>query len=253
MEFNDSTVRNFNFEKIKEECYGGDGKSGGAMEDAWSGGASWGGSYGKSAYMLIYERRKKKPVKLLVSPEEAKLSALPDIYFDEKKDEYYRLVDYKTGVEEITPSSIYTQVFEDNQKFEFDNDIYSQEFFDFVKSILSASKSALKETQDEKLKQEVKGKAIQVGKKTVMELLAKCFHNTAIKPLCEILIELMKEDEGLCETFLGQCMEEDQCNYLLEIMLECSDMSARNEVSRVVKYVVERLKERERDRLFEVE
>jgi hypothetical protein len=36
-------------------------------------------------------------------------------------------------------------VFEDNQKFEFDNDIYSQEFFDFVKSILLASKSALKE------------------------------------------------------------------------------------------------------------
>jgi len=51
MEFNDSTVREFNFEKMKDECYGGDGKGG--SEDAWS----FGGSYGKSAYMLVYERR----------------------------------------------------------------------------------------------------------------------------------------------------------------------------------------------------
>ena len=61
MEFNDSTVREFNFDKLKEECYGGDGKSG---DD---GGFSFGGSYGKSAYMLIYERKKKRPLKILVS------------------------------------------------------------------------------------------------------------------------------------------------------------------------------------------
>ncbi len=48
------------------------------------------------------------------------------------------MVDYKTGVEEIAPSKIYRQVFEDNQKFEFDNDIYSQEFFEFVKGVLEA-------------------------------------------------------------------------------------------------------------------
>jgi hypothetical protein len=28
---------------------------------------------------------------------------------------------------------------DDNQKFEFDNDIYSQEFFEFVRSILVAA------------------------------------------------------------------------------------------------------------------
>ena len=134
MEFNDSTVRNFNFDKLKEECYGGDGRSSGG-DDSWS----FGGSYGKSAYMLVYERRKKKPVKILLTPEEA--AAAEDktgIFHDDKKDEYYHFVDYKGGVEEIAPSQIYKQVFEDNQKFEFDNDIYSQEFFDFIKSILLA-------------------------------------------------------------------------------------------------------------------
>ena len=61
MEFNDSMVREFNFEKLKEECYGGDGKGG--NDDTWS----FGGSYGKSAYMLVYERRAKRPLKILAS------------------------------------------------------------------------------------------------------------------------------------------------------------------------------------------
>jgi len=51
MKFNDSSVTDFNFEKLKEECYGGDGKSG--ESDSWS----FGGSYGQSAYMLVYEKR----------------------------------------------------------------------------------------------------------------------------------------------------------------------------------------------------
>jgi hypothetical protein len=56
--------------------------------------------------MLIYERRIKKPIKILVDAEEAKKDPT-DIHYDEKKEEHYRLVDYKTGVEEIEPSSIY--------------------------------------------------------------------------------------------------------------------------------------------------
>lgn len=64
MEFNDSTVREFNLDKLKEEGYGGDGKSG--SDDTWS----FGGSYGKSAYMLVYERKKKKPLKILINKED---------------------------------------------------------------------------------------------------------------------------------------------------------------------------------------
>ena len=136
MEFNDSTVRNFNFDKIKEECFGEDKGSSGGMDNTWGNF----GSYGKSAYMLVYERRIKKPIKILVPPqEEESKSEEGAIFFDEKKQEHYRLVDYKTGVEEIEPSSIYQKVMEDNQKFEFDNDIYSSEFFEFVRSILVAA------------------------------------------------------------------------------------------------------------------
>lgn len=103
MEFNDSTVSNFNFEKLKGECFGGEG---GQANDGWGFG---GGSYGKSAYMLVYERRKKKPIKILVTEEEAKKEqgSGEEIHFDSEKNEHYKLLDYKRGVEEIAPSKIY--------------------------------------------------------------------------------------------------------------------------------------------------
>jgi hypothetical protein len=67
MKYNDSAVTDFNFEKLKEDCYGGDGKSA-ESGDSWS--FSSGGSYGQSAYMLVYEKRQKRPLKILASPEE---------------------------------------------------------------------------------------------------------------------------------------------------------------------------------------
>ena len=111
MEFNDSNVRNFNFEKMKEECFGSDGGHSSGGYDSWG----WGGSSGKSAYMLIYERREKKPIKVLVTQEEAKDDA--DAKYDAKKEEYFKLIDYRKGIEEIAPSKIYQKVQEDNQKF----------------------------------------------------------------------------------------------------------------------------------------
>ena len=90
-------------------------------------------SYGKSAYMLVYERKKKRPIKILLKDaelEEAKkeekiIGGTSQIQYDEKREEHYKLIDYRDGVEEIRPSKIYKQVFEDNMKFEFENDIYS--------------------------------------------------------------------------------------------------------------------------------
>ena len=140
MEFNDSRVSEFNFEKLREECYGDQSKGGnsggydGGDSQGWS---SW-GSYGKSAYMLVYERRKKRPIKIVVPKEEAEENK-QGVIFDQKKEEYYKLIDYKEGVEDIAPNKIYKQVHEDNKKFGFDNDIYSQEFFDFIKSIMQAA------------------------------------------------------------------------------------------------------------------
>ena len=136
MEYNDSRVSEFDFEKLKSECFGDQNKGNSGGYDSWD---SW-GSYGKSAYMLVYERRKKKPIKVVITPEEVeecKQKNEPFIYH-EPTQEYIKLIDYREGVEDIAPNQIYKQVHEDNKKYEFDNDIYSTEFFEFLKSILGA-------------------------------------------------------------------------------------------------------------------
>lgn len=51
LKFNDSSVTEYSVEKLREDCFGGDGKSG--DNDS----LNFGGSYGQSAYMLIYEKR----------------------------------------------------------------------------------------------------------------------------------------------------------------------------------------------------
>ncbi len=58
------------------------------------------------------------------------------------------------------------------------------------------------QVEDSHLKQSLKEKALAVGKKTVMDLLCKCFHNGQIKQLCDTLIEIMKQDDSLCRAFL---------------------------------------------------
>lgn len=63
LEFNDSSVRDFNFDRLKEECFGGDKANNDSdIGISWS----FNGSYGKSAYMLFYERKTKKPLKIVV-------------------------------------------------------------------------------------------------------------------------------------------------------------------------------------------
>ena len=68
MEFNDSSVSDYKFESLDKDVSGEDeAKSvGWTNYGSYGAGVGWGGSYGKSAYMLFYERRKKKNVKLVV-------------------------------------------------------------------------------------------------------------------------------------------------------------------------------------------
>lgn len=71
--------------------------------------------------------------------------------------------------------------------------------------------------------EDVKLNALIVAKKTILDLLAKCYQNSSIRQMIESLKEMMNQDEGLCFAFLDQCFREDQCNYLFEVMLECTD------------------------------
>jgi hypothetical protein len=92
-----------------------------------------------------------------------------------------------------------------------------------------------------------------VGKKSILEILSKCFYNQTIRNLVEILIDIMKTNEDLCFAFMNQCYLEDNFEYLLMIMLECPDAVARLNVALLVKFILNKLKVKERDILYDTQ
>ena len=87
-----------------------------------------GDSYGTSGYMLFYERRTKKPLKIIVDAdkvEEEKANGT-NVLFDEKKEENYKMVPYYDTALGEKANPIYSSVFADNYHVKFENDIYSQ-------------------------------------------------------------------------------------------------------------------------------
>ena len=133
MEFNDSYVRPWDISKLKKEAYGGDSNSwtsvGLSSLDGW-GSMGGGGGYGQSGYMLFYERKKKKPIKLVDFIEEKNEEG------EVVTKEHIREVDYHQCVEmEDRPNKIFNQVLEQNSKFGFEQEIYQPEFFEFIYGI----------------------------------------------------------------------------------------------------------------------
>lgn len=84
-------------------------------------------------------------------------------------------------------------------------------------------------------------------------MLSKCFHNGQIRPLCETLIEIMRQDDSLCRAFLQSCFDDDHCNFLMEVLLDCTDQTARVHVASLIKFIVQRLKVAEAEILQKVE
>lgn len=66
LEFNDSTIRDFNPDHIENECFGG--ASNDSSDDAW-GWVKVGKDNSKNAYILVYERVIKDPLKLQIKDE----------------------------------------------------------------------------------------------------------------------------------------------------------------------------------------
>jgi len=183
MEFNDSSVSDWDFKNLAKECHGNENSTG-----FFSAG---GDTYGTSGYMLFYERFKKKDLKMVVPKDEVdqEKENNVDVKFDEVKDEYYKMVKYRDSAKGAKASRFYKQVYADNNKFDFEKDIYSKEFFEFILSIIQ---SAI--TIDD---EDAKFNAMMVGKKVAFEVLARCLQNSGIVALATAMTDLLKSSEEL--------------------------------------------------------
>lgn len=130
--------------------------------------------------MLFYERRKKKPIKILVPEdkvEEAKRAGI-EVHHDEEKKEYYKYVPYHHGTDNEPPNEIWNQVSEDNGKFTFETDVYSESFFNFIKSVLQSVADIKNQGDDHS---EVRECAIKISHKSLFSILARCKFNDGMK------------------------------------------------------------------------
>ena len=94
---------------------------------------------------------------------------------------------------------------------------------------------------------------IEVGRKTILELLAKCYYNSSIKSLVEVLIQVMDADDGeMSKHFMQQALK-DNGDYLLEILVECPDMVSRVNVMNLITFINRKLLVYEKDLLYEKE
>jgi ubiquitin carboxyl-terminal hydrolase 34 len=68
LEFNDSSVRQYNFQNIESDCFGG-----GASSATNEFGVAETVDYTKNAYMLVYEKRRKEPIKVVITEDVARV------------------------------------------------------------------------------------------------------------------------------------------------------------------------------------
>ena len=108
-EFNDSHVKEYKFSDLKLDCFGG--SSGNEEMGGWFKSSSQ--SYGKSAYMLVYEKRRKDPLKVLElenslpAPEcDTSAPSRGEVKIDQAKNEKYRETPF-ASVTKFVPNSIY--------------------------------------------------------------------------------------------------------------------------------------------------
>ena len=238
MEYNDSRVSDWDFKDLKTATFGT--QAGGASQPAYLSGL--GNSYGKSAYMLFYERRTKKDLKIVVPDEEVKQQAGKgvNVQYDEEKKEHFKVCPYRSAAEGETANAIYAKVAEDNDKFTFESDIYSTEFFNFIVRIL-------KGVADGDVDDETKMTGLGIGTKVGFEILARMIVNPGIDQLSSVMVDTLRSRPEATRAFLSKMCEFPASEPLWEVLFECTAKNTRDQLARILKFAVCQLKEYERD------
>ena len=176
LEFNDSHISKFNVANLETESYGGNYET----KDQWGTNR---GERTRSAYMLVYERRIKSPIKIVVDPPEdsSNLVSLKEdeipkmkkeydlcrvydtpeynitkeklnsyVFYDVSKNEYVSYIPYYNK-ERFIPKSYYLELSEDNSMFQKHQNISDERFVTFFENVIVLLDETMSEIKDIKL------------------------------------------------------------------------------------------------------
>ena len=94
---------------------------------------------------------------------------------------------------------------------------------------------------------ETKLVALRLGKKIGFDVLARCIDGSGISEIQEVMIEILQSSDLICKQWMEELLEEDDAEPVQEILFDCDDNSARRNLIKVIRFLVCRLKEIEKD------
>lgn len=124
----------------------------------------------------------------------------------------------------------------------FENDIYSTEFFDFILKIMRGI-AGLESSES-------KDMGLKIGKKVGFDILARCLDNTGLPLLTSAMIEILKSSDQACLDFMETMLDDDDAEPIMEILFDCPDKIARKNLIRIIRYLLCRLKDIEKDKIM---
>jgi hypothetical protein len=152
---------------------------------------------------------------------------------------------------EDVPNSIFSKVLDDNRQFSFETDVYSQEFFVFLKEIMSNVSSFTAADVDSKVLREMRSNSLKIAFKACFDIVARCHNNAVMKDFITIMIEIFKTDDILVVEFLRGILENpDTLETVSELILECTDSCAKPATAYLCKYLLARCKIIEKEALL---
>lgn len=130
--------------------------------------------------MLVYEKKRKSPLKILKAPVlEGDSTTSP------RSEEEFELRDFN-DLRRTVPSTIYQSVLKDNERYMFDRNLYSAEFFNFFLEII---RSAEESGTDLSL----------TGADFALEVVSHAYHNRSLSELVRVIKDLFAQFPESCE------------------------------------------------------
>jgi ubiquitin carboxyl-terminal hydrolase 34 len=187
--FEDDKIKAYSFSDLRCDSFGGNQQSNMNENEMNAYLTNTGGSYGKNAYMLVYERMKKKQLTEIITNEDelhkvnvsldcantaTSRAAAPQTTSNK------RLLDFRK-VTPYVPSWIKDKILEDNSSNLIDQHIFSEGFFNIVKSVFKHIADHVLLTQHRygldhiQYFNRIKKTTLKIARKSMFDLLAYFF------------------------------------------------------------------------------
>lgn len=96
----------------------------------------------------------------------------------------------------------------------------------------------------------MRSQSIVVAQKAAFDILARCFYNSGIKDIVAVMTQIFEQDDQLVKDFCSSIVATDGGEPIFELLLDCTDSTARSTIGDLFKYLLCKLKMIEKDVLL---